>query len=347
MIECADLTKSYGAARGVEGLTFRAEPGEVLGFLGPNGAGKTTAIKVLTGYFPPASGEARVAGADVAREPFKARSATGYLPENAPLYPNMTIEGYLGFMLQMKRPLFSRAQRAAEVDRVLAAVDLIKRRGQRIGDLSKGLRQRAGLAQAIAGDPSVIILDEPTAGLDPEQARSARELIRSLARDGKTVMLSTHILSEVEALADKVVIIHEGRIVAQGRPDELCERDERAFDLVLESANGDKGGSALLEKLSASLKKNGKDWSVKKDESRQPGAIHSKAARVSALWMGQGEADAAALAKSCQAAGWSVAELRRRRPGLEEAFMRAISQELGQRSFTDLAPVGEKKKKGD
>jgi ABC-2 type transport system ATP-binding protein len=209
MIECIGVTKQYGRARGVTDLTFSADYGEILGFLGPNGAGKTTTIKLLTGYFPPTAGTARVAGIDVERDPLAARRVIGYLPENAPVYPNMTVEGYVGFFLAMKRPEWR-------------GRELTDRRRQRIAGLSKGLRQRAGLAQAIAGRPSVVILDEPTGGLDPSQVRSVRELVKRLAAEGATVMLSTHVLREVEALADKVVILNEGRIVTAGTLSELC-----------------------------------------------------------------------------------------------------------------------------
>jgi ABC-2 type transport system ATP-binding protein len=216
MIEARRLTKFYGARRGVEGLTFHVEPGRVLGFLGPNGAGKTTTIKLLTGFFPPGDGSAQVGGFDILAESGKVREAVGYLPENAPAYGTMTVERFLRFMLELKRPEWRAAAARAEVGRTLEALELTDRRGQTIRSLSKGLRQRVGLAQALLGGPKVLILDEPTAGLDPAQAQVFRRLIARLKAEGTTVMLSTHLLGEVEALADRVAIVSQGLLVAFG-----------------------------------------------------------------------------------------------------------------------------------
>jgi ABC-2 type transport system ATP-binding protein len=215
MIEVKELTKRFGPTVAVDRLSFTVESGEILGFLGPNGAGKTTTMRVLTGYHPPSAGAAVVAGHDVAAEPLAARRQVGYLPESVPLYPDLRVGEYLRFVGGVKGLDAGRARHEAE--RVMKSVDLASRRGQLIGQLSKGYRQRVGLAQALLGDPPVLILDEPTIGLDPKQIVEVRDLIKGLA-GGHTVVLSSHILPEVANTCSKVVIINQGRMVAEGPP---------------------------------------------------------------------------------------------------------------------------------
>jgi ABC-2 type transport system ATP-binding protein len=218
MIEVRDLTKRFGAATAVDRLNFTAAKGEVLGFLGPNGAGKTTTMRILTGFFPPTSGGASIAGYDVVDQPLKARRAVGYLPENVPLYVDMRVEEYLRFVAGAKG--LAGAEGRTETARVMDAVGIAERAGQLIKQLSKGFRQRVGLAQALLGDPPVLILDEPTIGLDPRQIVEIRSLIKGFAGD-KTVILSSHILPEVAATCSRVVIINQGRLVAEGPPSML------------------------------------------------------------------------------------------------------------------------------
>ena len=218
MIEVNRLTKRFGHNLAVDNLDFSVQEGEILGFLGPNGAGKTTTMRILTGYFPPSGGKASVGGADVVAEPRKARAAVGYLPENVPIYSDMRVREYLSFVARAKGLGGSGVKK--ERDRVMEAVGISDRAGQLIKQLSKGYRQRVGLAQALVSDPPVLILDEPTIGLDPRQIVEIRSLIKSFAGK-KTVVLSSHILPEVAATCSRVVIINQGRLVAQGPPDML------------------------------------------------------------------------------------------------------------------------------
>lgn len=222
MIEVENLTKTYGPIVAVNHVSFTAKPGQVTGFLGPNGAGKTTTMRMLTGFMPPASGRAVVAGYDVFENSMEVRKRVGYLPENVPLYRDMTALGYLMYMAEI-RGVPNRRQKALEV---LERVALVNRADSRIRALSKGMRQRVGLAQALLHDPQVLILDEPTIGLDPLQVLELRELVRELGRS-HTVLFSTHILSEAEQVCDSVVIINRGQIVAQGSPLELRSLLER------------------------------------------------------------------------------------------------------------------------
>lgn len=216
MIEVQSLSKNYGSHPAIQDISFRAEAGEILGFLGPNGAGKTTTMRILTGYMPPTSGSAKVAGFDVVRESLEVRKRVGYLPETVPLYPEMDVVEYLRFMGSLRK-VEDLDERIMDV---LAEVNLEERSESFIGNLSKGLRQRVGLAQALLHQPEVLILDEPTIGLDPAQIIEVRRLIQDLRRD-RTVLLSTHILSEAQQVCDRVLIIHNGRIVAEDSPSNL------------------------------------------------------------------------------------------------------------------------------
>lgn len=233
MIEVLELVKKYGDVTAVRGISFTAEPGKVTGFLGPNGAGKTTTMRILTGYTPPTMGKALVAGYDVFEKSIDVRKRVGYLPENVPLYRDMTARGYLMYLAEIRGV----RNRGARADDVLARVGLLKRAESRIRTLSKGMKQRVGLAAALLHDPEVLILDEPTIGLDPFQVLELRDLVKDLGKS-HTVLFSTHILSEAEQVCDKVVIINRGEIVAQGAPQELRGELERG-GRVLVRANGE------------------------------------------------------------------------------------------------------------
>lgn len=222
-IEVRELRKSYGDHVALRGVSFTVEHGEVVGFLGPNGAGKSTAMKILTGYLAPSAGSAAIEGHDVLAEPVEARAVLGYLPESAPLYTDMRVGDYLEFVGQVRG--LGRAERATAIDRVAGLCGIQDRLCQSIGTLSKGYRQRAGLAQALLHDPSILILDEPTTGLDPNQIVEIRNLIREIGRK-KTVLLSTHILSEVQATCDRVIIVNKGEIAADGPTREVTVRDQ-------------------------------------------------------------------------------------------------------------------------
>ncbi len=228
MIEVQDLVKKYGSVAAVKSISFTAQPGQVTGFLGPNGAGKTTTMRMLTGFLPPTSGKAQVAGFDVFNQSMQVREKVGYLPENVPLYRDMTALGYLMYVGEI-RGIKGRRDKGMEV---LERVQLAHRADSRIRTLSKGMRQRVGLASALVHDPDVLILDEPTIGLDPIQVLELRDLVRELGKR-HTVLFSTHILSEAEQVCDKVVIINQGEIVAQGAPTELRNMLERGGRVLL------------------------------------------------------------------------------------------------------------------
>lgn len=219
MIRADGLTKDYGTRRAIENLTFEARQGEVVGFLGPNGAGKTTTMRILTGYLPPTYGAAKVAGFDIISESLEVRRRVGYLPETVPLYPDMVVFDYLKFMADLRH--LPNAE-----DMVLDALEMVgmeERAEGYISALSKGMRQRIGLAQALLHKPEVLILDEPTLGLDPAQVVEVRNIIRDIGKE-RTVLLSTHILSEAQALCDRVLIINKGHIVAEDSPENLQAR---------------------------------------------------------------------------------------------------------------------------
>ncbi|MEJ2716616.1 MAG: ATP-binding cassette domain-containing protein [Deltaproteobacteria bacterium] len=225
MIEVEGLTKYYGRLAAVKDVNFRVESGDIVGFLGPNGAGKTTTMRILTCYSPASSGEARILDMDVRTHSMEIRSKIGYVPENVPQYMWMRVRGYLEFVARAKG--IPGARRASEIDRVARSTGIDKVMGRLIQALSKGYRQRVGLAQALIGDPPILILDEPTIGLDPKQIREIRELIKGFARD-RTVILSTHILPEVSQICDRVIIINKGTIVAEDSPSNLTKSHRKS-----------------------------------------------------------------------------------------------------------------------
>ncbi len=221
MLEIRNLTKHFGPLKAVDGISFRVDRGEVLGFLGPNGAGKSTTMKMATGFLTPTSGTAVICGHDIQEDPLGAKRRFGYLPEGAPAYPDMTPAGFLAFVAEVRDiPAERRAQRIQEV---VELVHLEKVLHQRVETLSKGFKRRVGLAQAILHDPDVLILDEPTDGLDPNQKHEMRLLIKHMAKN-KAIVLSTHILEEVEAVCTRAIIIARGKVLFDGTPAELAER---------------------------------------------------------------------------------------------------------------------------
>ena len=302
MIEVRDLTKTFGAVEAVRGISFRVDMGEIVGFLGPNGAGKTTTLRILAGIFPPTSGEVRIAGRDPARDPLACRRAVGYFPEYAPFYPDLRVEGYLRFVARMKR--IPRAERARAVARVLASCGLDGVARRRVGTLSKGYRQRVGLAQALCGDPPILILDEPTIGLDPGQVVEIRDLVRALG-GSRTVFFSSHILSEVEALCERVIVVARGRLVGEGTARELSERVGRRQRVVLRVDGPAEAVAAALAAL--------------------PGV--ERVAREAAAFVleAAASADVARAAGEAMAArGWTIRELREEMPDLEQIFLRLV-----------------------
>ena len=239
MIEVSGLSKRYGSRDAVIDLTFRVPAGEIVGILGPNGAGKTTTLRMLTGYLPPSSGSACVAGHDVLADSMRVRERIGYLPESVPLYRDLTVSAYLDLVAALKG--MARAGRRDRIAAVVESCGLADVYTRRIGALSRGYRQRTGLAQALLNDPDVLFLDEPTVGLDPRQIVEIRELIRSLA-GRRTIMLSTHILPEVGHLCQRVLIIHRGRLISDGPPDQLRQQSSRSSIEI--EARGEPGAVA-------------------------------------------------------------------------------------------------------
>lgn len=250
MIEVEHLTKSYGQARAVNDISFKVEKGEILGFLGPNGAGKTTTMRILTGYLPATGGTARIAGYDVFDDSMEVRKRIGYLPETPPLYPDMTISDYLAFVARIKG--VEAANLPGRVAEAMKMTNLTDRKDWLIKKLSRGYKQRVGIAQAVVHNPDVVILDEPTVGLDPNQIKEVRNLIKGLAGD-HTIILSTHILPEVEMTCDRVVIINKGRIAAIDTTENLTSQlkgGERVRLVVRGEADGLRNALETIEGVS-------------------------------------------------------------------------------------------------
>ncbi|MGD8862846.1 MAG: ABC transporter ATP-binding protein [Myxococcales bacterium] len=236
MIQVDHLTKHYGERTAVQDISFRVEPGEVIGFLGPNGAGKSTTLRMITGYLTPNAGTIRIGDVDAVADPVGARRLIGYMPESVPLYREMRVEEYLRYRARLKG--VERGKLAERVGKSLELANVADVRDRIIGQLSKGYRSRVGLADALVADPPLLILDEPTAGLDPNQIRQVRDLIRGMAGE-KTVLLSTHILPEVESTCGRVVIINQGKLVGEGEPGELRTASEGRQVITVE-ARGDR-----------------------------------------------------------------------------------------------------------
>jgi len=235
MIEVTNLTKVYGDKRGVTDISFRIEAGEIVGFLGPNGAGKSTTMNIITGYLSATSGTAKIAGIDVLEDPIAAKRHIGYLPELPPLYLDMTVREYLGFVFELKRAKERITDRAGHISEICELTGITHVYDRVIRNLSKGYRQRVGLAQALIGDPDVLILDEPTVGLDPRQIVEIRSLIKDLGKK-RTVILSTHILPEVEAICERVLVINDGKIIADDTPQNLSSHVSGEHKLAMRVA---------------------------------------------------------------------------------------------------------------
>ena len=249
MIRVEGLTKDYGSRRAIDNLTFEAKKGEILGFLGPNGAGKTTTMRILCGYMPPTMGKAEVAGFDLIEQSLEVRKRVGYMPETVPLYPEMTVFDYLKFMADLRRV----PNAEDRIDEVLEMLNLGERSDGYIGNLSKGMRQRVGLAQALVHKPDVLILDEPTIGLDPAQIIEVRNIIHDIGQE-HTILLSTHILSEAQQVCNRVMIINKGKIVAEDTPEQLQKRLTGAQRFVLNIGGDADGLTSVLEKVNGVVK---------------------------------------------------------------------------------------------
>lgn len=305
MIHVEGLTKYYGRTPAIQDLKFRAERGEIVGFLGPNGAGKTTTMRILTGYMPPSSGLARIAGFDVVDESLEVRRRIGYLPESAALYPEMTVREYLDYMGSLRAV----PDLEARIDEVLEVVHLENRGEHFIGSLSKGMKQRVGLAQALVHEPDVLILDEPTIGLDPAQIIEVRELVKGLGEE-RTILLSTHILSEAQQVSDRVLIINRGRIVAEDTPDNLQAQMAGADRLILRARADRSALRSLLTELT--------------EVSEVLDGADEDAVEV----ISSGQADARpAVARAVVEAGHDLLELRSVGYSLEDVFLQLTREE--------------------
>jgi ABC-2 type transport system ATP-binding protein len=311
VIEVEHLSKSYNGRKAVDDISFKVEKGEVLGFLGPNGAGKTTTMRILTCYMPSTEGTARIAGYDVFEESLEVRKRIGYLPENPPLYPEMTVASYLNFVAKIKGARSN--QRKNEVDEVIGRCNLGDVRNRIIGKLSKGYKQRVGLSQALLHNPEVLILDEPTLGLDPKQIYDIRTLIKGLASN-HTVILSTHILPEVSMTCNRVVIINKGKVAAMDTPEGLARQMKGAEKIAL-TVDGPVGAvREKIQEIDGVL-----NVQATETQDGSPSAytveckLNSDLRRV--------------LASTVVSQGWGLLELRGISMSLEDVFINLITQE--------------------
>jgi len=322
VIEVQHLTKRYGPVTAVDDISFTVERGEILGFLGPNGAGKTTTMRVLTGYMPPTEGKAFVAGYDVMEKPIEAKRRIGYLPETPPLYPELTVREYLSFVAKIKG--VPRGERKARVEEMMRKTHVDDVANRHCGKLSKGYRQRVGLAQALMHNPDVLILDEPTAGLDPKQIIETRQLIRGLAGD-HTIILSTHILPEVSQTCQRVVIINRGKVVAVDTPDNLTSRLRGSETLYLQVDAGGADAAAVLERVPGVTR-------VVVTDTRQQMVGYEVDSE-------SGRDVRRELASAIVGRGWGLLEMRPMRMSLEEIFLHVTTEEVA--APAPAAPVEE------
>ena len=317
MIEVQNLSKHYGPVRAVDDVSFRAEAGEILGFLGPNGAGKTTTMRIITGYMPASGGKASVAGFDVFEQPLEAKRRTGYLPETPPLYPDMTVREYLNFVARIKGV---RTNVKSAVDAVMKKTWVSDMANRHCAKLSKGYKQRVGLAQALIHNPDVLVLDEPTAGLDPKQIIETRQLIRELA-GSHTIVLSTHILPEVAQTCQKVVIINKGKVVAIDTPDALTERLHGAQTLFVQTQGPTEDIRCALLALPGVVNVSLADT--------PPGSFHVDSEKGLDI-----RRDVAA---EIVRGGWGLLELRPMRMSLEDIFLHLTTEDTAAAAPAEVA----------
>lgn len=306
MIEVERLSKVYGGRVAVWDVSFQVASGEILGFLGPNGAGKTTTMRMITGFVPPSAGTARIAGHDIGTEPLKAKASIGYLCESPPVYREMVVRSYLRFVAEIKG--VPRSQRRAAIDRAVELCGLTEVASRVIGHLSKGYRQRVGLAQAIIHRPKVLILDEPTVGLDPRQVVEIRDVIRGLGGE-QTVVLSTHILPEVTMTCSRVVIINEGQVVAEDSIENLTAGLGKTESVSVRVA---RGGAGLSDRL--------RSVQGVRD-------VADEGAGSMVLRLEGGPATRERVAAAVVASGAGLLEISRHRASLEEVFLKLVTEE--------------------
>lgn len=308
MIQVENLTKNFGPYQALKGVSFHVNKGEILGFLGPNGAGKTTTMRILTGFFPATSGSARIAGFDVFDDPFEVKKRIGYLPENVPLYRDMEVEDYLRFVAGVKGVPGDQVKQ--KVARAMEDVAVTHMKRKLIGELSKGYRQRVGLAQAIINDPEVLILDEPTVGLDPKQIIEIRKLIKEMAGN-RTVILSTHILHEVSLICQRVVIINEGQVIAEDTPENLTSKVQKSPNLIVRV-----GEDAPAAKVKAELSRIS---GIRRVEEKEDGSF--------LVEMEAGEDPRKDISVAVVGKGWELLEVRQMDLSLEDIFIRLVNRD--------------------
>ena len=313
MISVQKLSKNFGSKAAVSSVSFEVKDGEILGFLGPNGAGKTTTMRILTGFLPATSGKAILAGYDVTQSPLEVRKRLGYLPETAPVYPEMRVREFLDFSASLKG--LEGALKKKQIEKVMEQTSLTKVSRELMGQLSKGYRQRVGLAQALVSDPPILILDEPTVGLDPKQIIEIRDLIKSLAGE-HTIILSTHILPEVSMTCERVIIINEGHLVASDTPEALTQQLQKSAKVLIVV----KGPSREVQKA---LKTVRGVLSVELKEPTETGATYIVDTKQDAAGV------RAALAQKIVKKGYDLLEMRLVGMSLEDIFIRLVTDEKG------------------
>lgn len=311
MIAVNNVSKFYGTTAAIQGVSFSVKQGEVIGFLGPNGAGKTTTMRILTGFMPATTGTASIAGFDVFSQPLDIRKHIGYLPEDVPLYKDMTVREFLNFAAEIKGA--SGAKKTAQVQDAMQRCGIYSAQQRLIANLSKGFRQRVGLAQTLLGSPDVLILDEPTTGLDPAQIIEIRELIRELAKE-KTIILSTHILPEVSMICQRVIIINKGKIVAVDTTENLTSRMQKSTKILMEVDGPEEQVRRALERVTGVI-------GVETGEPTQSGVFEYQ------IDSEKGRDIRRELAKVVAVNGWGLLELRSVEMTLEDVFVQLVTKE--------------------
>jgi ABC-2 type transport system ATP-binding protein len=321
MIEVVNVTKRFGPILAVDRISFHVPRGEVVGFLGPNGAGKSTTMRILACFFPPTSGRASVGGYDVVSQALEVKRLVGYFPERVSVYPDMSVRSFLDFVAEAKD--VPRAARKQDIDRVMESCGLHAVRDRLIGHLSKGYRQRVGIAQALIGTPQVLILDEPTIGLDPEQVVEIRKLIRALGAE-RTIILSTHILSEVSSVCDRVIIINRGRILASESLADLRAQVQRTRRVRVEVEGPESQLQTVLAQLPGVIRVRGDGVSDLRREATENGS-------VAAVIEYEGGDIRKAVSQAVLRHGWGLLEVRSLEPTLEDMYLQLIRDAETQR----------------
>ena len=327
MIQVESLVKKYGSHTAVNNLSFTVEKGQIYGFLGPNGAGKSTTMNIMTGYIAANSGTVTINGYDILKEPGKAKQCIGYLPEIPPLYTDMTVQEYLLFVAELKK--VSKKERAGHVDEIMGMTQITDVKSRLIKNISKGYKQRVGLAQALIGNPEVLILDEPMVGLDPKQIIEMRDLIKKLSED-RTIILSSHILSEVSAVCDHILIISNGKLAASGSPQELQEMMRTTTELEITALGTKEHAEEILQKIDG----------IEAYETESAQEADAVMIRVKAA----GDADMRKeLSMALSKEGMPILSMNRVEKSLEDIFLKLTESETEETEKSDAEDAGEEK----